>query len=130
MNNRTSGNPFYGLIENGTGIERFKTVIGRLMGSLTMSRPLSENWSATLGVTAQRITLMDDNSRAIRQDFTRAPVNVSGGLHDLMLAPFFKVHLTILLNDLASSVRPHLQDGPTVSWCSSLKRRFPFVKTG
>lgn len=90
MNTRSSGNPFYAVVEAATGTERSKTVIGRLMSSCTMSRALTQHWSGTLGLTAQRITLMDDNSRAIRQDAGRAPVNVSGELHDIMIAPFLK----------------------------------------
>ncbi|CAD7697055.1 unnamed protein product [Ostreobium quekettii] len=93
MNTRTSGNPIYGHGESaarGSGVEWGNTIIGRLIGTCEFSRPLPVGWSATVGVSAQRVTLMDDNNRAVRQDFAEAPVNCSGDYHDHMVAGFVR----------------------------------------
>lgn len=88
MNTRNSGNPIFGLTENMAGPERTNTIIGRLMGSVELSRALSQYWSGTIGLTGQRVTMMDDNSRAIREDQLGSPVTVSGSFHDHVMTAF------------------------------------------
>lgn len=70
------------------GGERSSIIVGRLLGSVDFSRPVAQGWSATIGATAQRITLMDDNNRAVRQDYQGFPVNRSGQVHDHMFTGF------------------------------------------
>lgn len=116
MNTRTSGNPIYGHGEGaarGSGVEWGNTIIGRLIGSVEFNRPLPVGWNGTVGVQGQRITIMDDNNRAVRQDFKEAPVNASGDYHDHMVAGFVRAAFgglenaqLVLSAEKALNVRP------------------------
>ncbi|GMH41408.1 hypothetical protein BSKO_09318 [Bryopsis sp. KO-2023] len=97
MNTRTSGNPIYGIHE-GAGGERGSIIIGRLLGSVEFSRPITQGWSGTIGLTGQRVTLMDDNNRAVRQDYQSNPVNRSHDLHDHMVTLFLRAAFSGLDN--------------------------------